>query len=152
VVEAFRQRPEYDLILHTGDLLSAKDLEPLPENVMVRGWVPQLAVLAKSRLMITHGGLGSIKECVQFRVPMVVFPVEFDQPGNAARVVFHRLGLRGDMRRATPEAIRELLDHAMTNRNVYLENLERMRGCFTDPRPLEDIMDLVEQASRGRAR
>ena len=48
--------------------------------------------------MINHGGLGTIKECIYFGVPMIVFPMMRDQPGNAARVAYHGLGIVGQSR------------------------------------------------------
>jgi len=44
-----------------------------------------------------------------------VFPYDFmDQPGNAARVVHHRLGLRGDRSRATPIDIRSSVESLLS--------------------------------------
>jgi zeaxanthin glucosyltransferase len=51
-------------------------------------FLPQLDILKYADLMITHGGLGSIKECMDAEVPMLVVPINkaIDQLGNAARI------------------------------------------------------------------
>jgi UDP:flavonoid glycosyltransferase YjiC (YdhE family) len=60
--------------------------------------------------MINHGGLGAVKECILFGVPMIVFPCRWDQPHNAARVVYHGLGVRGNINDASVEQIHSLID------------------------------------------
>jgi zeaxanthin glucosyltransferase len=44
--------------------------------------------------VLSNADLGTIKEALCFGVPLVVLPRELDQPGNAARVVFHGYGRR----------------------------------------------------------
>lgn len=60
-------------------------------NVILMEYCPQMQILQKAKLMVTHAG-GSIKECIRFGVPMVCYPVDNDQFGNAARVAYHGLG------------------------------------------------------------
>jgi UDP:flavonoid glycosyltransferase YjiC (YdhE family) len=69
------------------------------DHVYIFDYLPQLEILKKARLFITHGGLNSIKESIACGVPMLVYPLEHkvDQRGNASRVLYHRLGLRGDI-------------------------------------------------------
>jgi UDP:flavonoid glycosyltransferase YjiC (YdhE family) len=69
------------------------------EHVYIFDTVPQLDVLSYAGLFITHGGINSIKESIDAGVPMLVYPVDsiLDPPGNAVRVAYHGLGLRGNM-------------------------------------------------------
>lgn len=69
----------------------AEDSAP-PENVRVWPNAPQLALLRRARLMVTHGGLNGIREAMLLAVPVVVLPFDIDQPGNAARVQHHGYG------------------------------------------------------------
>lgn len=70
------------------------------ENVHLYAYVPQLDVLEISDVFITHGGLGSVKEAIYAKVPMIVYPLEpkFDNVGNAFKVAHHELGLMGELR------------------------------------------------------
>jgi UDP:flavonoid glycosyltransferase YjiC (YdhE family) len=98
VIEAMRQKPDWQLLLALGNPhVDPGTLHPVPPNVLLVSWAPQLAVLEKASLMMTHGGLGTIKECIFFGVPMIVFPINWDQPRNAARVVHHGLGVQGNI-------------------------------------------------------
>ncbi len=68
-----------------------------------------MELLSRADLFITHSGLNSIKESIFYAVPMLVFPIEFktDHPGNAARIVYHVLGLRGDARKDSAPEIKK---------------------------------------------
>lgn len=59
--------------------------------------VPQLQVLAEADVFITHAGFGSIKESIYYGVPMLAYSLDphYDQNGNALKIEYHGLGLRG---------------------------------------------------------
>ncbi len=109
VAEGAARRPDWQLVLGTGGLVEPVDL-PLPASAVALPWIPQIPILERTALMVTHGGLGTIKECIFHDVPMVVFPIGRDQPNNAKRIVHHGLGLAGDLAGATPEGIFALVD------------------------------------------
>ena len=80
-----------------------------PHAVIVKK-APQLELLRKASLMLNGGGLNSIKECLYFGVPMLVFPCTNDQPGNAARVRHHRLGYVGSPDKVRTAEILEMMN------------------------------------------
>jgi zeaxanthin glucosyltransferase len=114
VVTAFATRPDLRLLLATGNHLRPDELRDVPSNVLVVQRAPQLGVLKRARLMITHGGLGSVKECIAHGVPMLVFPLDVDQPGNAARVAHHGLGLAGDVAKTGGRELLRMVDRVLT--------------------------------------
>jgi MGT family glycosyltransferase len=115
VVAAFAQRPTLQLLLAAGKHATPEQLGQLPPNVRVVERAPQLAVLARARAMITHAGLGSVKECIAHGVPMLAFPLAIDQPGNAARVAHHGLGLTGDIRTTDVPELLHMLDRVLAD-------------------------------------
>ncbi|WP_259015071.1 glycosyltransferase [Emticicia fluvialis] len=88
-------------------LVGIRTSPPALENVKILPFVPQLDFLKYADAMITHGGMGSIKECVQSGVPMLVYPLDkkMDQPGNGARVQAKGLGLAGNIAKDTMPVI-----------------------------------------------
>ena len=56
-------------------------------------FVPQLEVLARAALFVTHGGMNSVNEAMYAGVPMLVVPQGADQPLVAGRVVELGAGL-----------------------------------------------------------
>ena len=77
-------------------------------NVYLLNKVPQLDLLRHCDLMITHGGLNSMTECLQMGVPMLAAPLfpRSDHCGNVARIEANGFGLGGDMLTDSPEQIR----------------------------------------------
>lgn len=84
------QGPSSGGIIAVNDLSlkAGLNVDNVPETVMVTGWINQQLYLAhpNTQAFITHGGLGSLGEAVHARVPMLVFPLFFDQPNNAHRL------------------------------------------------------------------
>lgn len=98
LIIAMKNLPNYFLILSLKNELRQKIIFDNLPNIEILDFVPQLLVLKHADLFITHGGINSIKEAIYYEVPMLVYPIDpfFDQPGNAARVEYHKIGLRGD--------------------------------------------------------
>jgi len=78
------------LVISLGGGAKPGLVAPLPGNPLVVGYAPQLELLARAALTITHAGLNTVLESLPYGVPMVAIPVGNDQPGVAARV--KRLG------------------------------------------------------------
>ncbi len=75
---------------------------PRPDNVRFVGFVDQRQLLQDGmRLMCTHGGLGSTKECVYSGTPMFLAPFWFDQPRNGEMIQF--LGIGSHVSLGAPE-------------------------------------------------
>jgi MGT family glycosyltransferase len=109
LIEAMVSCPDKYLILSTGRLLKSTAL-PAPNNVYVTEWAPQLEILDRAALMLSHGGIGSVKECLTKAVPMVVFPLMRDQFSCAERLVHLGLALRGDVRTVSVESMKALIE------------------------------------------
>lgn len=89
--ETFAHLPAFQFVL-VMDVNFHATLPHFPDNVVVAKSAPQLELLERAAAFVTHGGLGSIKEAILARVPMIVIPFAADQPANAKRVEYHKLG------------------------------------------------------------
>jgi zeaxanthin glucosyltransferase len=98
---------DWNLVLAVGTEFDPAHLRA-PPNAMVFQFVPQLQVLRSADLMITHGGMNSVGECAFCGVPMLVYPgtKQIDQAGNAARIVYHQLGLMGNLASESSRGLR----------------------------------------------
>ncbi len=141
VLAVFRQRPDWQLVLQAGE---DDDLPSSSDNVIVSARVPQLALLERASLFITHGGFSSIRESVYFGVPMIVFPCWLDQHGNAARVLFHRLGLRGDIRRVDTAQLSGLVDRVTGDAQIRA-SVRRMQETFRAQEDCRQGVDFIEK-------
>ncbi|PPG86671.1 glycosyltransferase [Rathayibacter rathayi] len=59
-------------------------LGPVPESWLVRDFLPQVALLRRADLAISHGGNNSVTEAMTAGVPLVVLPFSTDQFAGAA--------------------------------------------------------------------
>jgi len=99
------------------------------ENLTLVNWFDQTKLLNTAKLMITHGGIGSIKECIYAKTPMLCFPLTRDQPYNTKRIESLGLGkklhpLNTDVNEIF-KSLTELLDN-----EEYLNNLDTFRKIF----------------------
>jgi UDP:flavonoid glycosyltransferase YjiC (YdhE family) len=142
-IDAVASRPGLQLIAAIGSLAPSELREA--GNAILVPFAPQLEILKRSALMIVHGGLNTIKECIYLGVPMVVYPTLMDQPGNAARVAYHRLGVVGDMRRVTPTSVGRLLDQVLGDPG-YQQRVQEMGRVFREADDRGAAIDLIEAA------
>lgn len=105
-VKAFGELPGWHLVLQIGKHVDPAELGAVPDNVEVRSWVPQLAVLKQADLFVTHAGAGGSQEGMATATPMIAVPQAVDQFGNAD--VLQALGVARHlpMEEATAEALR----------------------------------------------
>ena len=86
-------------VLSLGGGIKPEQFSSLPSNVLVVQYAPQLELLRRADLCITHAGMNTTLECLALGVPMITIPVANDQPAVAARVVHHRVGKRITLRK-----------------------------------------------------
>ncbi|MBC7926830.1 MAG: glycosyl transferase family 1 [Bryobacteraceae bacterium] len=73
------------LVISLGGGSHPEELGKLPGDPIVVAYAPQLDLLARASLTITHAGLNTTLESLSNGVPLVSIPVANDQPGVAAR-------------------------------------------------------------------
>ena len=126
LIDCFRRQPDWILILAIGIDLEVNPIRCPYENIYIYQKVPQLEVLSYVDLMITHGGMNSITECIINRVPMLVYPTgNADQHGNAARVCYHKIGEKGNIRYCSSGTLYKQVRRVL-NSIVIKRNLNRM--------------------------
>ena len=121
--------PQLFFVVALGKGRTVESIGLAPDNVMAFPFVPQLDLLERASTMITNGGLGTVKECIWFRVPMVVAPCRFDQPGNAARVVRHGIGRRVDVGRVSVAQLQKMVEACLEDPDIA-ENMAAMSAAF----------------------
>jgi MGT family glycosyltransferase len=131
VVDAAAKWPEWDWVISIGKTLNPDDFDNVTANIILVKKAPQLELLKKAALMITHGGPSSIKECLYFGVPMIAFPLWFDQPGNVARLVYHGLGLAGKFDHVSKDYLQNLIAEAYNNQGIK-DKIKTMQTTFID--------------------
>jgi dTDP-L-oleandrosyltransferase len=89
---------DWHVVMSTGQLLDPAELGPLPPNIEAHQHVPQLAILKKAKLFVSHTGMGGTMEALSLGVPILGFPQLPEHTIVADRVAELGLG-----RRAAPD-------------------------------------------------
>jgi len=138
--------PDCLFILSTGKDFDISELFPAPANLYIFEYVPQVELLQYCDLMITHGGMNSITECVYNKLPMLVYPLSprWDQPGNSARTVYHGLGLRGRINGDSVTSISQKLNKIKSNYKFYKNNVAAIKDKFEENNNSDQILEIVK--------
>jgi UDP:flavonoid glycosyltransferase YjiC (YdhE family) len=124
----------FDVIFPMGGAFSKinqkiKDgLLKVPKNVLILERAPQINVLKRASLFITHCGMNSTSESIHYGVPMICLPQGdlTDQPVVANRIADQLgCGIRLNWRLSTPTDIATAIK-VIINDECYLERTLRM--------------------------
>ena len=144
MIEVFLRRGDWDLVLGLGGKTQSEALAPVPPNVVLLDWAPQMDVLKFADCAVTHGGITTINECIRSNVPVLVYSTKHvDQNGCAARVAFHRLGLMGDKDNDTMEQIGQNIERCLSD-PLIRESVARMQRVFSDYEESNEAVRLIE--------
>ncbi|TBU96300.1 hypothetical protein DNJ95_07095 [Stutzerimonas kirkiae] len=128
VIEALRQHENLQAIVQVGNVADIESFGELPERIRLVKKVPQLEVLERADIFITHAGFSSTREACYFGVPVIAFPYCNDGLGNAARLVHHGMGVRGDFTKVTSAMVLDLLKEVQGEQ--YSAAAKRMQVHF----------------------
>ncbi len=140
----------WHLVLSLGNSIKPQELVPIPSSITALPWVPQVEILRHASVMITHGGLGTIKESIFYGVPMIVFPFDRDQPANAERVKCHNLGVPMDIESSSVEDILHTIDKVMNDSSIR-SSIQHMQEVFHRYESSHPGVDLIEKTLKSCA-
>lgn len=145
ILEAARMFPEHQLVLSVGSNISINDLGLIPSNAIVVPKAPQIELLKRAALCITHAGLNTALESLAQGVPMVAIPIGFDQPGVAARIAHHRVGEFVEVGDLTVERLSELIQRVRRNPS-YRMRARHLQKVIGQTRGLDVAAYMIERA------
>jgi MGT family glycosyltransferase len=134
---------DMSVILNTGKV-PPETLGKVPGNIYAYSFVPQVEVLRRADVFLTHCGMNSVNEAMSCGVPMVAMPFINDQISNAKRIV--ELGI-GKRVRSFPSSGRQLYrtvcdvydNEQIRNRSAEVQSL--LKNEMT----LEDVVGRIEK-------
>ncbi|RJQ74356.1 hypothetical protein D5S17_23090 [Pseudonocardiaceae bacterium YIM PH 21723] len=135
------------VVISVGQWVDIAALGTPPANVELHRHVPQLKVLERADMFLTHAGMGSTQEALYFGVPTVAVPQSADQPANAARLAELGLGVHLDPATVTAAELREAVlavhgDPEMAERLAVLKAATRSAGGA------QRAADIIEAAAQ----
>ena len=147
ILQALAQLSEIQVVLSTGQHVKPEALGTIPSNVIVVRAAPQIQLLKRAALCITHAGLNTALESLAQGVPMVAIPIGYDQPGVAARIAYHGVGKFLELESLTVERLVRLIQEVLTN-PTYREKARWFQKVIAQTRGLDVAADVIERAFR----
>ncbi|MEU1241660.1 glycosyltransferase [Micromonospora parva] len=132
--------------------LGSTDVEPptgLAGNPIVVRYAPQLDLLARASLVITHAGINTTLEALAHGVPMVALPVGNDQPGVAARLTYLGAGEFIPVHKVTPARLRAAID-TVSGDPAYRAKAQHYKRRIAELDGVRRAADIAEEAFRTR--
>jgi len=145
ILNATAQLPEIQLVLSVGENVKPDDLGTIPSNAIVVRTAPQIELLKRAALCITHAGLNTALESLGQGVPMVAIPIGYDQPGVAARIAHHGVGEFLEIEDLAVERLRHLIERVLDNPR-YRDKARWFQKVITQTRGLDVAAKVIERA------
>ena len=145
ILKAATPMSDFQVVLSVGHNVTIDRLRPIPSNVIVVPSAPQLELLKRATLCITHAGLNTTLESLAKGVPMVAIPIGYDQPGAAARIAYHGAGELIELEDLTVDRLSALIQQVQTNPS-YREKARYFQEIIAKTRGLDRAAEVIEEA------
>ncbi|XP_001943837.2 UDP-glucuronosyltransferase 2B15 [Acyrthosiphon pisum] len=130
IIKVLSQVPQRVLLKYEDEMMN------IPENIMIKKWFPQRDVLLHPnvKLFISHGGISGVYEAVDAGVPVLGFPVFFDQPRNLENLVDAGMAISMNLDSVTEDTFMNVILELVNNKK-YMQNAKIASDRFKD-RPM----------------
>jgi zeaxanthin glucosyltransferase len=135
------------LVIALGGGSNPESLPNLPGSPLVVGYAPQLELLQKATLTITHAGMNTALESLSNAVPMVAIPIANDQPGVAARIAWTGTGEIVTLTRLSSSRLQTAVKQVLTKES-YKQNAVRLQAAIHRAGGVSRAADIVEQVAK----
>lgn len=140
---------DVQLVMSLGGGLEREQLGALSGDPLVVNYAPQLEIVKRASVVITHAGLNTVLESLAEGVPLVCIPLGNDQPGVAARVAAHGAGVVVPPRKVNAgrlrSAVRAVLDDAS-----YRSAARKLQAAMAQIDGLGLAADIIEDVLDAR--
>lgn len=135
------------LVISLGGATEPKELGELPGSPIVVKAAPQLSLLERASLCVTHAGMNTTLESLSNGVPMVAIPITNDQPAVAARIAWTKTGKVISLNNCQVDnlaiAIKEVLLQPEYRQNAlrFKEEIDEVGGVTKAAKIIEAAID-----------
>jgi MGT family glycosyltransferase len=141
--EAFGDQP-WQVVLSIGKTIDVTQLGSVPDNFLLSPYVPQLEILPRAQIFVTHGGANSVMEGLYYGIPMIIIPEGPERKMNAERIVDHGLGIQLDKNTLTATTLRNAVEHIAQNPS-YHEQAQVLSRATREAGGYERAVDAISQ-------
>jgi len=136
---------EYEVMMSVGNKTDIAALGTIPDNIKVRNYADQIAILKNADVFITHCGMNSVNESLYFGVPMILFPQHSEQRAVAERVA--ELGAGVKLKRTKPALLAKAVEAVMTDQR-YRNSACRLSESFKNTGGAAEAAQVILEKSK----
>jgi zeaxanthin glucosyltransferase len=141
---------DLQLVISLGGRLDPDIFDGLPGRPLVVRDAPQLELLKKAEVVITHGGVNTVLETLLEGKPMIVIPMAHDQPAVAARLAWLNVAEVLSAKRLSKKQLRLALLNLL-NSPSYRDAARELQARIRSARGLERAVEVIEEAIEKHA-
>ncbi|MBC6418122.1 MAG: glycosyltransferase [Prochloron sp. SP5CPC1] len=135
---------DVQLVISLGNSAGEESLSEWAGNPLVVRYAPQLELLQKATLTITHSGLNTTLESLSNGVPMVAIPMTYDHPAIGARIVWTGTGEVVPLGKVSRETLREAERQVLTE-DSYKKNARSLQEAIKRAGGVSRAADIIEK-------
>jgi MGT family glycosyltransferase len=139
---------EFKVVLAVGKKCDINELGKIPDNFIVRNYVPQLEILQRASVFISHGGFNSISEALYYLVPAIVIPLINDQHMVAGRVTDLGAGIALNMKEVTANHLKESVETILSD-GRYSKACANISESFQKAGGCQKAVEIIRKLERG---
>src|SRR5215813_12980426 len=150
IAESARKLKNLQFVLAIGNQITPEQIGDAAPNVLTVAYAPQIELLKRSSLCITHAGLNTVLEALAFGVPLLAIPITNDQPGVAARIAHKKVGVVISPADLSSSDLPALIAHAVED-STLRANAGHISESISKTDGLAMAAGHIEEAFRFRA-
>ncbi len=114
------------LVITHGNGLDERAIASMPGRPIVVGYAPQLEVLARAQLTLTHAGLNTVLDSLTHGVPLVAVPITYEQPAIASRIRWTGVGEVVSLSGLDPGKLRKTISRVLDS-STYSDRAQTVK-------------------------
>jgi UDP:flavonoid glycosyltransferase YjiC (YdhE family) len=108
-------------------------------------YAPQLELLARAAVTITHAGMNTALQSLHFGVPAIAIPLAHDQPAIAARLARTGAGIAISPERLRPLDLRSAVQALLPEASEFRRCARQLQQAIAKSGGVERAADIAEQ-------
>lgn len=125
------QDVDAQLVISLG--CKGRSIPEYPGNPIVVSYAPQLELLKRASVVITHAGLNTALESLSNGAPMVAIPITNDQFGVATRIAYHGVGEAVSINDLSAELLRDIIVRVLTQSSYRSKAIAMQQEILRSP-------------------
>ena len=135
---------DFQLVITHGGGLDENTASSFPGNPLVVSYAPQLDVLRRARLTLTHAGLNTVLDSLACGVPLIAVPITYEQPAIASRIRWTGVGEVLPLAKLNAQRLRDTIRQVASNPS-YASKAQVIKMSIEQSGGVRGAADLIEK-------